>query len=105
MSIIYEDRLSDSPYVETITRGRTAGDGSTIRPAACHWHMVFVRLTGRVQPLVVGPLTTAGVVSWTEGAEVLGSSLNWAPLCPVCLPGTSRMSRRSCRERRVNPSG
>jgi hypothetical protein len=71
MSIIYEERLSDSPYVETITRGRTASDGSPIRPAESRWHMVFVRQNGRVRSLVVGPLTTAGVVTYTEGAELL----------------------------------
>jgi len=71
MSIIYEERSSDSPYVETITHGRTASDGSTIRPAECHWHMVFVRERGRLHPLVVGPLTTAGVASWGESDEIL----------------------------------
>ena len=43
MGFIYEERPSDSPYVELVTRGRTAGDGTTIRPAECHWHMVFVQ--------------------------------------------------------------
>jgi hypothetical protein len=71
MSIIYEERSSDSPYVETITRGWTESDGSTIRPAEVHWHMVFVRHNGRIQPLVVGPWTSAGVASWAEGAEIL----------------------------------
>jgi AraC-like DNA-binding protein len=71
MTIIYEQRASDSPYIETITRGWTASDGSTIRPAESHWHMVFVRVNGRVLPLVVGSLTTAGIASWGEGAEIL----------------------------------
>ncbi len=71
MTIVYEERLSDSPYVETITHGWTASDGSTIRPAEIHWHMVFVRVNGSFRPLVVGPLTTAGVASWGEGAEIL----------------------------------
>src|SRR5688572_8622417 len=71
MSIIFEERMSDSPYVETITHGRTASDGSSVRPAECHWHMVLVRVDGRIRPLVVGPLKTAGVVSYTEGAEIL----------------------------------
>jgi hypothetical protein len=71
MSIIYEERPSDSPYVETITRGLTASGGSPIRPAESRWHMVFVRQNGSARPLVVGPLTTAGVVSYTEGAELL----------------------------------
>jgi predicted 3-demethylubiquinone-9 3-methyltransferase (glyoxalase superfamily) len=33
--------------------------------------MVFVREHGRAHPLIVGPLTTAGVASWKEGAEIL----------------------------------
>lgn len=71
MSIIYEERSSDSPYVETIMHGRTMSDGSTIRPAECHWHMVIVKHKGSVQLLVVGPWTTSGVASWEEGAEIL----------------------------------
>jgi hypothetical protein len=33
--------------------------------------MVFAKHQGRVHPVFVGPLTTAGEVSWSEGAEVL----------------------------------
>lgn len=71
MSLIYEERLSDSPYVETVTQGRTVGNGFSIRPAECHWHMVLVKYNGNTQSLVVGPLTTSGVVHWREGAEML----------------------------------
>jgi hypothetical protein len=86
MSIIYEERSSDSPYVETITRGWTASDGSTIRPAEVHWHMVFVRHNGRVQALVVGPWTSAGVVSWAEGAEILWIKLKLGTFMPHLPP-------------------
>ena len=71
MSIIYEQRSSDSPYVETITHGWTVSAGSPVRPAESHWHMVMVKQDGSARLLVVGPLTTAGVVSWTEGAELV----------------------------------
>lgn len=71
MSIIFEERDSDSPYVETITRGETVSDGSTIRPAECHWHMVFSRLEGRTLSFIVGPWSEAGVVSYGEGADIL----------------------------------
>lgn len=84
MSIIYEERTSGSPYVETITHGWTVSDGSTIRPAECSLHMVFVRHNGRVQPLVVGPWTTAGVASWEEGAEILWIKFTLGTLCPTC---------------------
>lgn len=103
MGFIYEERLSDSPYVETITRGRTAGDGSTIRPAESRWHLVFVRRQGNAQLLVVGPKTAAGVVSYTEGAELLWIKFRLGAFMPhlpprdsldveTSLPGATRRS-------------
>ena len=71
MGFISEVRLSDSPFVETITQGRTEGRGSTIRPAESHWHMVFVRYAGQKRLIVSGPLTSSGVVPFTEGAEIV----------------------------------
>jgi hypothetical protein len=71
MSLIYEERVSDSPYIEKVTRGWTESTGSTIRPAETNWHMVFTRVNGNVYPLVVGPLAAAGIASWGEGAEIL----------------------------------
>lgn len=71
MGIIYEERFSDSPYVETIMRGWTDSDGATIRPSEVHWYLVFAKHNGRIHPLFVGPLTTAGVVSYIQGAEIL----------------------------------
>jgi hypothetical protein len=71
MGFICEARLSDSPFVETVMQGRTTGEGSTIRPAESHWHMVFVKYQGKLQSFVVGPLSTSGVVHYTEGAEIL----------------------------------
>jgi hypothetical protein len=86
MSLIYETRLSDSSYIETITHGWTVSDGSPIRPAEYHWHMVLVRENGNVHPLIVGPLTTAGVVSWTEGAEILWIKFKLGTFMPHLPP-------------------
>jgi len=52
-------------------RGWTLSEGTTIRPAEIHWHMVFVRHPGGTLPLVVGPLTSSGTAAWGEGAEIL----------------------------------
>lgn len=71
MTLIYEERVSDSPYIETVTRGWTESDGSVIRPAEVHWHMVFAKHHGRLHPMVVGSTTSAGNTSWTADAEVL----------------------------------
>ncbi len=94
MGFIYEERLSDSLYVETITRGRTASNGSTIRPAESHWHMVFVRWNGSVHSLVAGPLPTAGVVSYTEGAEILWIKLKLGTFMPH-LPVRNLLDRET----------
>lgn len=71
MSLIYKDRLSDSPYIELITEGRTIGSSTTIRPSEINWHMVFVRYDGVLQPLLVGPHTSSGVVNFVEGIDLL----------------------------------
>lgn len=71
MSLIYEERSSESPYVDTIVRGQTTSSDATIRPAASSWHMAFVRHTSGVQPLIIGPWTKAGIASWEEGGEIL----------------------------------
>jgi hypothetical protein len=71
MSIIFKERSSDSPFVESITHGWTARDGYAIRPAEFCWHMVIVRHHGKQQLLVVGPWSTAGTATWVEGAEIL----------------------------------
>ncbi|HEX5851320.1 MAG TPA: helix-turn-helix domain-containing protein [Rubrobacter sp.] len=71
MSIVSEERRSDSPYVEAVTRGRTESDGSTVRPAESRWHLVVVRHAGAARALAVGPLTGSGVASWEAGAEIL----------------------------------
>lgn len=71
MSIVHEQRVSVSPYVEAVTHGWTLSEGSTIRPAECNWHMVFVKEHGRTHSLVVGPLPTSGTATWGEGAEIL----------------------------------
>lgn len=105
MSILYVERPSDSPYVETITRGQTTSDASVIRPAESHWHMVIVRQHGSVRALVVGPCTTTGVVSYTVGAELLWIKFKLGVFMPhlparnvldveTILPGSSRHSFR-----------
>jgi hypothetical protein len=103
MGFVYEERASDSPYVETITRGRTLGEGSTIRPAESHWHMVVVRQQGSIHLVLVGPWTTAGVVTYTADVELLwikfrlGAFLPHWPVRAVLdretiLPGATRQS-------------
>lgn len=71
MSMISEARLSASPYIESVMRGWTLDEGTMIRPAEIHWHMVFVKHPGGTLALAVGPLTTSGITSWGEGGEII----------------------------------
>lgn len=71
MAFVVEYRESESPYLESVMHGWTAGTGKTTRPAESHWHMVFVRENGNLHPIVVGPLRSSGVVRYTDGAEIL----------------------------------
>jgi hypothetical protein len=90
MSIVFEERLSDSPFIETITQGYTVSDGSTIRPSEIHWHMVFVKECSQVHTLMVGPLKTSGIASWKEGAEILWVKLKLGTFMPR-LPTKHRL--------------
>lgn len=94
MSMIYEQRSSDSSYIEAVTRGNTVSNGSTIRPAEINWHMVFVRENGRAHPLVVGPHTTAGVASWGAGAEILWIKFKLGAFMPH-LPARDFLDRET----------
>lgn len=89
-----EARDSDSPYVETVMRGWTEGSGSVIRPAESHWHMVLVKYQGKTQFIVTGALPTSGVVSYSEGAEILWIKLKLGTFLPH-LPARIRLDKET----------
>lgn len=82
MTLIFEERPSDSPYVENITRGWTLSEGSTVRPAEVNWHMIFVRHCGVTQTLMVGPWSSSGLASWGGDAEILWIKLKLGTYIP-----------------------
>ncbi|MGQ0602503.1 MAG: helix-turn-helix domain-containing protein [Anaerolineales bacterium] len=94
MGFLVETRASDSPFVETVMRGRTVANGTVIRPAECHWHMVLVQHNGETHLRVVGPLTTAGGLSYIEGVELLWIKLKLGAFMPH-LPTTKLLDRET----------
>ena len=78
----YRERGSDSPLVERVQQARVASTGSTIRPAEIHWHMVLARYRGEARLVLAGPLTSSGVVSVPEGAELLWIKLKLGAFMP-----------------------
>ncbi|MEL7435284.1 MAG: helix-turn-helix domain-containing protein [Chloroflexota bacterium] len=72
MTIQLDDiRLSDSPYIDRVTYGRTLAAGFAIRPAEVNWHMVVVKYQGNTELRIPGPYATSGVVTFPAGAEIL----------------------------------
>lgn len=59
MAFFIEGRPSDSPYIQGIWHGWTAGLYTPVCPAAAEWDLLFQRRNGRVRVLFEGPLTRA----------------------------------------------
>lgn len=71
MTFIAEGRLSDSPYVDSIWRGRADADHTLMCPADGRWNLCFTNLNGRVQVSVEGPSTTAAPRTHVDGVNWL----------------------------------
>lgn len=72
LSIPYEARLSDSPFVEMIWHGHAETDGIPDCPADVFWYLRFLRRNGKISVTVQGPTTKATPVSYLKGDEFLG---------------------------------
>src|SRR5260221_12482828 len=72
MSHLFEGRVSDSPYVEMIWRGRAGSAYAPTCPADSRWNLLLLRRgDGKVTVSVEGPLTKAKAKSHAEGTEWL----------------------------------
>ena len=69
MNSLFEERESDSPYIEAVWRGRAGSNYAPVCPASSRWHLLFLRQNGRVTVSVEGPLTRATPVTQAEGTE------------------------------------
>ena len=59
MFIIFDDRPSDSPFIERVWRSHSERAGTFHSIAACHWEMVVTRHQGKTSLTVRGPETKA----------------------------------------------
>src|SRR5262245_962152 len=96
-----EGRLSDSPFIDSIWRGRAEADFFSNCPAEGRWHLLVLRAKGRVNVSVAGPMTRAKREFQMEGAEWLVVKFRLGVYMPhlsardlvdtrAILPGTSR---------------
>jgi hypothetical protein len=95
MTIIFEERGSDSPFVQSVTRGYTAVAGSSIRPAEMGWHLVIFRHEGVLRTLVVGAWEESGQVSYGAGGELLWIRFKPGTFMPH-LPAPALLNRELC---------
>jgi AraC-like DNA-binding protein len=66
---IDNERPSDSPFVDTIWRGRTDCAGSRIAPAGGCWIMLIEKQASRARLSVVGPMAKAQPMDYTGDTE------------------------------------
>jgi AraC-like DNA-binding protein len=71
MSAIFESRLSDSPYIEIIWRGRVEQDYSPVCPADVRWNLLFTRYHDQVRVSAEGATSQFVPKNQFEGAEFL----------------------------------
>jgi hypothetical protein len=85
---MYEDRLSETSFVEAIWRAQSERTGSFISIAATHWEMVVTRYRGKTTFTVRGPETQATPLHYQSiGTEWLGIRFKLGTFLPYLPPG------------------
>jgi hypothetical protein len=88
MTFIFEDRASDSSFVQTIWHAQSERAGSFISLAASHWEMVVTRYQGETTFTVRGPETKASPLHYQrKGVEWLGIRFKLGTFLPDLPPG------------------
>src|SRR5690348_12626633 len=88
MTFLFEDRPSDSSFVETIWRARSERAGSFISLAASTWEMVVTTYRGTTTFTVRGPETKATPLHYQwAGAQWLGIRFRLGTFMPHLPPG------------------
>ena len=78
----FEERISDSPFVERIWRTQSERAGSFISIAVSHWEMVVTSQKGMTYLTVRGPETKASLAPIPEAAEFLGITFRYGIFMP-----------------------
>lgn len=86
MNFDFDERESDSPYVEMIWGTQSEGGGSFISSAAVNWEMVVTRQIGKTYLSVRGPETKAMAAPIPEDAEFFGIIFKLGTFMPYLPP-------------------
>jgi len=88
--IIFDDRPSDSPFVERIWRSHSERTGKFHSIAACHWEMVVTRHEGKTSLTVRGPETKATTADCPAHGEWFAIRFKLGTFMPLLRPGHLR---------------
>jgi hypothetical protein len=88
--IIFDDRPSDSPFVERIWRSHSERAGTFHSIAACHWEMVVTRHEGKTSLTVRGPETKATTADCPAYGEWFAIRFKLGTFMPLLRPGDLR---------------
>jgi len=82
MIFTFEERPSNSPFVERIWRAHSERAGSFLSIAASHWEMVVTRQNGKTMLTVRGPETKATPLDCSADGEWLGIRFKLGTVMP-----------------------
>lgn len=87
MLLSFDDRLSDSPFVERVWRSRSDRAGMFLSVAASHFEIAVTRHRGKTFLTLRGPETKATAADCPAGAEWLGIRFKLGTFMPELTPG------------------
>jgi len=88
--IIFDDRPSDSPFVERIWRSHSEQAGTFHSMAACHWEIVVTRHEGKTSLTVRGPETKATAADCPAYGSWVAIRFKLGTFMPLLRPGKLR---------------
>jgi hypothetical protein len=86
MLLMFEDRLSDSPFVERVWRAHSERAGTFLSVAASHVEMAVTRHRGKTFLTLRGPETKATSADCPAEGEWLGIRFTLGTFIPALLP-------------------
>lgn len=84
----FEERLSDSPFVERIWSTQSEDAGSFTSISTVLWSMVVAKRRGRITISLHGPETGATCKDFPDSAEWFGITFKLGTFVPDILPGS-----------------
>jgi hypothetical protein len=91
--LVFDDRPSDSPFVERVWRCHSERAGCFLSVASSHWEMVVTRLRGEISLTVRGPETKVTAIGCPAEGEWFGIRFKLGTFMPQ-LPVANLLDRK-----------